>query len=66
MLPLDYENGQSQYYYDSKNVEERQKNVPVFTKSLSHPQQQIYAAGFGWEGQSCLYAVEPKAKANAT
>ncbi|OWA51152.1 hypothetical protein BV898_15646 [Hypsibius exemplaris] len=65
MLPLDYENGQSEYYYDSKNVEERRKNVPVFTKSPSHPQQRMYAAGFGWEGQSRLYVVEPKAKVNA-
>jgi hypothetical protein len=37
----------------------------VATQKPSHPQQRMFAAGYGWKGQSRLCVVEPEAKVNA-
>jgi predicted XRE-type DNA-binding protein len=65
MLPLNYQNGQREFFYQPNNPKNRGKKEPVASKSPSWPKQRMYAAGFGWRGQTRMYIVEAKAKVNA-
>ena len=65
MLPLDYTNGQSEYYYAPKNVKERDRPPPLATCAQQFPEQLMMAAGFTWRGPTRLYIVPPKTKITA-
>jgi hypothetical protein len=65
MLPLNYMNGKTDFFYESKHPKERRKVKPLASKAPSHPQQRMFAAGYGWRGQTRLFIVPAKAKVNA-
>ena len=62
MLPLDYTNGQSEYYYAPKNVKERDHPPPLATCAQQFPELHMIVARFTWRGLTrALYcAIEDK------
>jgi hypothetical protein len=65
MLPFDFKNGQREFFYQSKNPEERRSEEPLVSRAPSFPEQRMFTAGYGWFGPTRHYVVPPKAKINA-
>ncbi|GAV01648.1 hypothetical protein RvY_12326 [Ramazzottius varieornatus] len=65
MLPLDFENGKTDFVYVTKKSVEDGRVIPTAVKSPSFPAQRMVAAGYSYRGPTRLYAVPQKAKVNA-
>jgi hypothetical protein len=63
MLPLNFKNGQRKLFYQSKNPGKRRSEKSE--EPPSFPKQQMFAASYGWFGQTRLYVIPSKAKINA-
>jgi hypothetical protein len=64
MLPLDFKNERGKNFYQSKNPEKQRLIEPLASRAPSSPEQRMFAAGYGWFGQTRLYVVPAKAKVN--
>jgi hypothetical protein len=49
-LPLDFENGERKFFYQSKNPEKRRSIEPLASRAPSFLEQRMFAAGYGWFG----------------
>jgi hypothetical protein len=65
MLPLDFQNGQRMFYYESNNPDKRRSVEPLASKSPGFPVQRMFAAGFSWRGPTKLYIVPSNTKVNS-
>jgi hypothetical protein len=65
MLPLDFKNGQREFFYQLKNPKERWSEESLVSRAPNCPEQRMLANGYGCFGQTRLFVVPPKAKINA-
>jgi hypothetical protein len=65
MLPLDFQNGQRMFYYESNNPDKRGLVEPLASKSPELPVQKMFAAGFSWRGPTKLYIIPSNTKVNS-
>ena len=65
MLPLDYANGQTNFFYLTENDKDEGRVAPLAVQKQSFPLQRMFAAGFSHRGPTRLYVVPKQAKVNA-
>ena len=64
MLPLDYSNGQTIFFYPTENDKEEGRVAPLAVQKQSFTLQRMFAAGFSYRGPTRLYVVPKDTKVN--
>jgi hypothetical protein len=64
-LPLDYQNGQKNFFYESNDTKERREVEPLKSRSPWFARQQILTARSCWRGSTGVYDVPVKATLNS-
>jgi hypothetical protein len=65
MLPLDYQNWQTDFFYESNDLKERREVEALKSRSQGFTKQRMFAAGFCWRRPTRLYFVPVKSKVNS-
>ena len=64
ILPFDVKNSQKKSFHQLNNPEERWSEKSLVSRMPSFPEQRMFAAGYGWFGQTKPYVVPLKAMVN--
>ena len=65
LLSYDHSNGQTNFYYTKKEIEDRLQDPPLKDGAAQFPKNVMFAAGFTHRGPTKFYHIPPKTKMTA-